>query len=201
MGRATARVAPTKSCVGVDDPVCPMRCKEESPSHGCAVPAPFRQGGLGDGGRGLRSQCAHWLRNDIVFCKECGTNPGGSSGRRTPTHRLSIELRRGRRLPTVVPTDSRPLSWPPIGALPRNRLASSATGGASPISPTPRFTALLVTLRRGDPCGRPPGLVPHFIQCVIAKPVRPPGLYRIFYNVSLRGRNAPVAIRPLGPLA
>ena len=45
----------------------------------------------------------------------------------------------GRRLPTVVPADSRPLSWPPIGALPRNRLASSATGGASPISPTPRL--------------------------------------------------------------
>ena len=44
----------------------------------------------------------------------------------------------GRRLPTVVPADSRPLSWPPIGALPRNRLASSAAGGASPISPTPR---------------------------------------------------------------
>ena len=38
-------------------------------------------------------------------------------------------------LPTVVPADSRPLSWPPIGALPRNQLASSATGGASPISP------------------------------------------------------------------
>ena len=36
-------------------------------------------------------------RNDIVFCKECGTKPGGSSGRPTPTHRLSIELRRGRR--------------------------------------------------------------------------------------------------------
>ena len=42
-------------------------------------------------------------------------------------------------MPTVVPADSRPLSWPPIGALPRNRLASSATGGASPISPTPRL--------------------------------------------------------------
>ena len=38
-------------------------------------------------------------------------------------------------MPTVVPTDSRALSYPPIGALPRNRLASSATGGASPISP------------------------------------------------------------------
>ena len=38
-------------------------------------------------------------------------------------------------LPTVVPTDSRALSCPPIGALPRNRLASSATGSASAISP------------------------------------------------------------------
>ena len=41
-----------------------VRCKAESPSHGCAVPAPFRQGGHGDGGCGLRSRCAHWLRND-----------------------------------------------------------------------------------------------------------------------------------------
>ncbi len=38
-------------------------------------------------------------------------------------------------LPTVVPTDSRPLSWPPIGALPRNCLASSVTGSAAAISP------------------------------------------------------------------
>ena len=49
-------------------------------------------------------------------------------------------------MPTVVPTDSRPLSWPPIGALPRNRLASSATGGASAISPP-----------AGDRKGRPYG--------------------------------------------
>ena len=48
-------------------------------------------------------------------------------------------------MPTVVPTDSRPLSCPPIGALPRNRLASSATGSASPISPTTRFAVPLVT--------------------------------------------------------
>ena len=34
------------------------------PSHGCAVPAPFRQGGQGDGGTDCHSQCAHWLRND-----------------------------------------------------------------------------------------------------------------------------------------
>ena len=55
----------------------------------------------------------------------------------TPRTALPVP-RRGRRLPTVVPADSRPLSWPPIGALPRNRLASPATGGASPISPTTR---------------------------------------------------------------
>ena len=45
-GRATARVAPTEGLQGV-------RCGEESPSHGFAVPAPFRQGGRGDGGCGL----------------------------------------------------------------------------------------------------------------------------------------------------
>ena len=36
---------------------------------------------------------------------------------------------RDRRFPTVVPADSRPRLWPPIWTLPRNRLASSATGG------------------------------------------------------------------------
>ena len=43
-GRATARVAPTEGLQGV-------RCGEESPSHGFAVPAPFRQGAEGTGGR------------------------------------------------------------------------------------------------------------------------------------------------------
>ena len=56
--------------------------------------------------------------------------------------------RGGALLPTVVPTDSRPLSWPPVGALPRNRLASSATGGALAISPP-----------AGDREGRPYGEV------------------------------------------
>ena len=75
-------------------------------------------------------------------------NRFGPSGRPTPTHHLPIELRKGRRLPTVVPTDFRALSRPPIGALPRNRLASSATGSASAISPTPRWLS---------GCGRPQG--------------------------------------------
>ena len=84
-----------------------------------------------------------------------------------------VPVRRGRRLPTVVPTDSRPLLWPPIGALPRNQLASSATGGASPISPTPRSTALLVTLRRGRSLHRPArAYTASLVNGVIAKPVR-----------------------------
>ena len=41
-----------------------------------------------------------------------------------------------------------PPSCPPVGALPRNRLASSATGGASAISP-PLCTDILIPLRRG----------------------------------------------------
>ena len=71
-------------------------------------------------------------------------------------------------LPTVVPADSRALSCPPIGALPRNRLAASATGGAAAISPlhpppaalgslptSARLQALLVTFRRGRCLHRP----------------------------------------------
>ena len=67
----------------------------------------------------------------------CGGLSGGGLRAARPTQAFQ-HFRRGRRLPTVVPTDSRPLSCPPIGALPRNRLASSATGSASPISPAAR---------------------------------------------------------------
>ena len=68
--RATARVAPTDDkeiCASPGAGRCrhrPLRrgykgCGEVSPSHGFAVPAPFRQGGLGDGGCGLpRALCA-----------------------------------------------------------------------------------------------------------------------------------------------
>ena len=78
--------------------------------------------------------------------------PGSGVRAPRPTHHLPIEFHKGRRPPTVVPTDSRPLSWPPIGALPRNRLASSATGSASPISPMPR---LLHSLKRFHRAGGP----------------------------------------------
>ena len=50
--------------VGGDAHIAPrplqgVRCGEESPSHGFAVPAPFRQGGRGDGECGLpRARCA-----------------------------------------------------------------------------------------------------------------------------------------------
>ncbi len=44
---------------------------------------------------------------------------------------------------SVAPTDSRALTRPPIGALPRKRLASSATGSASALSTQP-----LTLLRR-----------------------------------------------------
>ena len=55
--------------------------------------------GAGARGRGTdcHSQCAHWPRNDRGFYMGCGTRPGGSSGRPTPTHRLPIGFRRGRR--------------------------------------------------------------------------------------------------------
>ncbi len=54
--------------------------------------------GAGARGRGTdcHSQCAHWPRNDRIFARGCGTRPGGSSGRPTPTHRLPIYYRRGR---------------------------------------------------------------------------------------------------------
>ena len=53
---------------------------------------------------------------------------------------------------TVVSAGFQPRCGVKIGALPRNRLASSATGSALPISPTART-----------------GLIPHSLQCVIAR--------------------------------
>ena len=39
-----------------------MRCKAESPSHGFAVPAPFRQGAKGTGVRMSLLRCPKFLR-------------------------------------------------------------------------------------------------------------------------------------------
>ena len=56
---------------------------------------PFRQGGRGT--RGRIATGAKRPRNDRGGYMGCGTRPGGSSGRPTPTHHSPIELRRGRR--------------------------------------------------------------------------------------------------------
>lgn len=50
--------------------------------------------------------------------------PGSGVRAPRPTHHLPIEFHKGRRPPTVVPTDSRPLSCPLIGTLSRNHPAS-----------------------------------------------------------------------------
>lgn len=50
--------------------------------------------------------------------------PGSGVRAPRPTHHLPIEFHKGRRPPTVVPTDSRPLPCPLIGALSRNYPAS-----------------------------------------------------------------------------
>ena len=89
----------------------------------------------------IANQCAHWCGNP--YSPPAQHHIRGTDCHVAPLLAMTFyenhsAMRRGRRLPAVVPADSRPLSWPPIGALPRNRLASSATGGASPISPTPR---------------------------------------------------------------
>ena len=65
--------------------------RAESPSHGFAVPVPFRQGDRGDGGTDCHSQCAHWLRNDRVF-----QGVRGKAGRRG-YKRCGKTGRRGRR--------------------------------------------------------------------------------------------------------
>ena len=111
----------------------------------------FLQGVRWDGG-------THGSRPTIVFFVGQGPralpwvrrlSAGGLRAAR-PTE-VQYEVRRGGALlPTVVPTDWRALSYPPIGALPRNRLASSATGGASPISPPAGD-------REGRPYGREQG--------------------------------------------
>ena len=73
-----------------------------------------------------------------------------------------------------------PMAPLPKGGIPHRTSCYVPVGDDAHIVPLP---VLLVTLRRGDPCGRPPGL------------------YRISYNVSLRGRTAPTAKRGVGDAA
>ena len=76
----------------------------------------------------------------------------------------------GDSLPTVVPAGCWPLSRPTAGALPRNRLASSATGGASAILCPPSCQPTLGRCR-----ARQPG---HFLEIASLHP--PPAALRRF---------------------
>ena len=66
---------------------------KESPSHGFAVPAPFRQGGRGDGGCGLpRARCALAM---TLLLQEGRYGIGGRTEASAPTGALLV-VRRGR---------------------------------------------------------------------------------------------------------
>ena len=89
----------TRSAVGRDDVgIVPYGyitrgAGEESPSHGCAVPAPFRQGGFG---RGMRiATGAVRPRNDRVFARGAVEYPAG--GQRRPPLRKCRNTCVGRR--------------------------------------------------------------------------------------------------------
>ena len=88
------------------------------PGHFCHIASPFMGNGFGG------------VLGTIPFLR------GRAHGPCPKRHSIvKHSVGRGPCLPTIVPADSRPLSRPTAGALPRNRLASSATGGASAISP------------------------------------------------------------------
>ena len=117
----------------------------ESPSHGFAVPAPFRQGGQGDGGTDCHSQCAHWLRNDrfLQGVQWAGDRKGRPYGRIQ-----EAQYKAGR---VVREAD-------PYGCVARNAVGrddvgselSAASGRGSEVSEWPRskFPASAVRQRR-----------------------------------------------------
>ena len=55
-----------------------VRCGEESPTHGFAVPAPFRQGGRGDRGRIATASVRTGFA--MTHCKECVGRAVGDAG-------------------------------------------------------------------------------------------------------------------------
>ena len=102
--------APTKRVVGAGDRkgrpyggLQEVRCREESPSHGFAVPAPFRQGGQGDGGR-IAKPVTSVTGFAMTHCKECGR--AGRCGERT--ERCQWQRKRSERVAAVkILSDSR----------------------------------------------------------------------------------------------
>ena len=83
-------------------------------------------------------QCAHWLRNDTVFCKECGTRPAG--GQRRPPLRTGTRSAMGGR---------------PQGSPLRKRYKGCGGGGDRKGRPCGSVTrgAAEGGDRKGRPCG------------------------------------------------
>ncbi len=106
-----------------------MRWGEESPSHGFAVPAPFRQGGHGDGGGGLPHQFANWSRNDRFL--------------------QGVRYGIDGRTESSAPTDDKEICASPVRADVGSEL-SAASGRSSEVSEWPRskFPASAVRQRR-----------------------------------------------------
>ena len=79
-GRRDTWVPPYNSIFFVGQGPCALPgAEKESPSHGFAVTAPFRQEGLGDGSYGL-SRALRALAMTRGFCKECGCIIDGAVG-------------------------------------------------------------------------------------------------------------------------
>ena len=113
--RATARVAPTEMLVGADDPVCPMWVCNIFVGQGpCALPwvrgknppvtaspcqPPLGKGAKGTGDADCHSQCAHWLRNDMIFTRGAVQICSGRCGERT--ERCQWQRKRSERVAAV----------------------------------------------------------------------------------------------------
>ena len=71
--------APTETLLGMWEKNPPVTASPCQP--------PLGKGAEGTGDADCHSQCAHWLRNDIVN-KRCGISPGGRTGASAPTEGL-----------------------------------------------------------------------------------------------------------------
>ena len=138
----------------------------------------------------LRGQFSNWPWQSVPPVPSAPLPKGGCHGAAVtggflPRTALLVTLRRGGVLPrpregqSPSPTH-RKIRFRRAGCpQPAARQPPHHHGGVRARRPTQVFRHF----RRGDPCGRPPGL------------------YRISYNVSLRGRTAPTAKRGVGDAA
>ena len=125
-----------------------VRYRDVSPSHGFAVPAPFRQGGQEDGGRiatgALRPRNDRSRKNLRVIPR--------------PVRRLVVGIRNTTaQRPRRTDCHSQCAHWLRNDTV--NKRCCISPGGpmwaSTPTHPLLRF-------RRGDPCGRPSP--PHYLQ-------------------------------------